>query len=237
MNSAESARWLIVNADDFGQSHAVNRGVITAHERGIVTSASLMVRWPSSSEAAAYAREHPELSLGLHVDFGEWAYRDEAWTPIYVIEALDPAAEVAHQLDLFRGLVGADPTHLDSHQHVHRDEPLRSILCDTARTLGIRLRGTDPRIRYDGSFYGQSGRGYPVPEAIRVDSLVRLIQSLPVGITELGCHPGAPGDDLNTMYRDERVQEVRALCDPRVRATIEIAGVRLRSFYGSISIA
>ncbi len=102
MNIAESPRGLVVNADDFGQSHAVNRGVITAHERGIVTSASLMVRWPTSSEAAAYAREHPELSLGLHVDFGEWAYSDEAWTPIYVIDAVDPAAEVAHQLDLFR---------------------------------------------------------------------------------------------------------------------------------------
>ena len=70
-----------------------------------------------------------------------------------------------------------------------------------------------------------------------MEALVRLIQSLPVGITELGCHPGTPGDDLNTMYRDERVQEVRALCDPRVRATIQTAAVRLRSFYGSISIA
>ena len=46
----------IVNADDFGQSPGITRGVIAAHERGIVTSASLMVRWPSANEAAAYAR-------------------------------------------------------------------------------------------------------------------------------------------------------------------------------------
>jgi predicted glycoside hydrolase/deacetylase ChbG (UPF0249 family) len=49
-------RYLIVNADDFGQSHGVNRGVIEAFENGIVTSASLMVRWPAAVEAAAYAR-------------------------------------------------------------------------------------------------------------------------------------------------------------------------------------
>ena len=46
-------RSLIVNADDFGQSRGVNRGVIEAHERGIVTSASLMVRWPAAESADA----------------------------------------------------------------------------------------------------------------------------------------------------------------------------------------
>ena len=69
--------YLIVNADDFGQSPGVNRGVIAAHERGVVTSTSLMVRWPSAAAAAAYAREHPALSVGLHVDLGEWACRDD----------------------------------------------------------------------------------------------------------------------------------------------------------------
>ena len=78
-------RYLIVNADDFGQSHGVNRGIIEAHERGIVTSASLMVRWPAATEAAAYSRQHPHLSLGLHVDFGEWACRGGHWVPLYEV--------------------------------------------------------------------------------------------------------------------------------------------------------
>ena len=67
-----STRYLIVNADDFGQSRGINRGITEAHEQGIVTSASLMVRWPAAPEAAAYARSHGSLSLGLHFDFGEW---------------------------------------------------------------------------------------------------------------------------------------------------------------------
>jgi predicted glycoside hydrolase/deacetylase ChbG (UPF0249 family) len=47
-------RLLVVNADDFGRSRGVNAGVIAAHERGIVTSASLMVRWPAARGAADY---------------------------------------------------------------------------------------------------------------------------------------------------------------------------------------
>ncbi|MBI3874558.1 MAG: ChbG/HpnK family deacetylase [Verrucomicrobia bacterium] len=44
-------RFLIVNADDFGLSAGVNRGIIEAHERGIVTSASLMVCQPAAADA------------------------------------------------------------------------------------------------------------------------------------------------------------------------------------------
>src|SRR5688572_11643250 len=116
-------RYLIVNADDFGQSPGINRGVITAHERGIVTSASLMVRWPAAADAAAYGRARQSLSLGLHFDLGEWAWRDGTWVRIYEVIPTDDGAsigdELARQLATFRQLVGDDPTHVDSHQHVH----------------------------------------------------------------------------------------------------------------------
>lgn len=226
-------RYLIVNADDFGQSPGINRGVVEAHERGIVTSASLMVRWPSTMAAAAYARDHPSLSLGLHVDFGEWAYRDEIWVPVYEVAPLDDpatvAAEAARQLAAFRRLVGRDPTHLDSHQHVHRAEPLLSVLLETARALDVPLRQHSPDIRNSGEFYGQSGKGEPYPEAISLEWLLNLLRALPPGITELGCHPGV-GQDLDTMYRAERARELEVLCDPRVRAAIVAEGIELRSF-------
>ena len=64
-------RTLIVNADDFGRSAEINAGIVQAHRDGIVTSASLMVRWPAAVGAAAYARERPDLALGLHFDLGE----------------------------------------------------------------------------------------------------------------------------------------------------------------------
>src|SRR2546426_8473794 len=83
------ARYLIVNADDFGRSAGVNRGIIRAHQHGIVTSASLMVRWPAAAAAAEYARRHSRLSVGLHLDLGEWVYGSSNWTVLYQVVALD----------------------------------------------------------------------------------------------------------------------------------------------------
>ena len=64
-----SVRYVIVNADDFGSSEGINRGIIEAHETGIVTSASLMVNAPATEAAVELARDHQALSLGLHVNF------------------------------------------------------------------------------------------------------------------------------------------------------------------------
>ena len=213
----------------------MNRGVFAAHERGIVTSASLMVRWPAAAEAAAYGREHPDLSLGLHFDLGEWAYRDERWVPVYEVAPVDDVAavsdEASRQLATFRRLVGRDPTHLDSHQHVHRYEPVHSVLAETARALGVPLRQYSPDVRYCGEFYGQTGKGEPFHQAITLQGLLKILAALPPGITELGCHPGE-ADDLDTIYRGERGVEVEVLCDPRARAAILAEGIELRSFLG-----
>lgn len=228
-----SRRRLIVNADDFGQSPGVNRGVVAAHERGIVTSASLMVRWPASAEAAAHGRAHPELSLGLHLDLGEWMYREETWVPLYEVAPLDDRAAlteaVGRQLAAFRALVGRDPSHVDSHQHVHLREPLRSILLDAAAGLGVPLRHCSSRVRYCGDFYGQTAEGMPLPGRISVEALTGILAALAPGGTELGCHPGE-GNDLTTMYTTERAQELAVLCDARVRARIAELGIELCSF-------
>lgn len=223
-----SRRLLIVNADDFGRSRSVNRGVIEAHERGPATSASLMACWPAAAEAAAYGREHRTLSLGLHVDVGEWALRDGRWVPVYEAGG-DPAEVVARQLARFRELVGRDPTHLDSHQHAHRREPLRSIMLDLAESLGVPLRDFSERVRYCGDFYGQAADGAPLREAISVEGLIAILASLPAGLTELGCHPGAAGA-LASVYRAERLRELETLCDPRVRAALASERIELRSF-------
>src|SRR5690349_5306101 len=60
-------RRLIVNADDFGRSRAINEAVIRAHREGILTTASLMVNEPSCKEAVAMARDNPRLGVGLHL--------------------------------------------------------------------------------------------------------------------------------------------------------------------------
>jgi predicted glycoside hydrolase/deacetylase ChbG (UPF0249 family) len=226
-------RYLIVNADDFGQSSGVNRGIIEAYEYGIVTSASLMVRWPAAAEAAIYSRGHPDLSLGLHLDLGEWIYRDEAWVPLYEVVPIDDitavADEIFRQLDAFRLLAGKDPTHIDSHQHVHLQEPICSILIEIAGNLAVPLRHCSQQIRYCGDFYGQTAEGLSFPHGISIEGLIEILSMLPPGFTELSCHPGKE-NDLNTMYHTERAQEVNVLCDPCVRSAIADMGIELCSF-------
>ena len=226
-------RYLIVNADDFGLSEGVNRGIIRAHERGILTSASLMVRYPAAAEAARCARAHPRLSVGLHLDLAEWVYRNYEWVPRYQVVPPDDkaalAAEIKRQLDDFRRLVGKAPTHLDSHQHAHRNEPVLTLLTQAAQQLGVPLRSFTPRVQYCGDFYGQTGEGEPYPEGISLEGLLKTIENLPAGITELGCHPGED-EHLDSVYRTERMQEVEVLCHPQVRAALESNGITLCSF-------
>ena len=227
------SRILVVNADDFGLSGGVNRGVARAHDEGIVTSASAMVRRDAADEAAALARERPELSVGLHLDLSEWVYQDGEWVALYEVLAAEDReaveAEVAAQLARFVGLFGRNPTHLDSHQHRHLDEPVTTVVVETGRRLGVPVRGCTPGVAYRGDFYGQTGKGEPLPEAITAEALLALLASLPDGVTELGCHPAAEVDTDST-YAAERVAELRVLCDPRIRAALDAGGIELRSF-------
>jgi predicted glycoside hydrolase/deacetylase ChbG (UPF0249 family) len=226
-------RYLIVNADDFGHSAAVNRGVMHAHDHGIVTSASLMVRWPAAVEAAEYARNRPGLSLGLHLDFGEWTYKDENWTPVYNVVPLDEVTELRRealrQLAVFRTLTGRDPDHIDSHQHAHLREPARSMVLEAALELRAPVRDCTPEIRYCGRFYGQTAEGSPCAEGITSDALIEILTQLPQGVTELACHPGE-GEVPNTTYIGERAIEMKTLCDARVRSALIEMGIELCGF-------
>lgn len=222
-----------MNADDLGMSAAVDRGIAEAHDRGIVTSASLMVGRPHAAEAVHWAAGRPSLGLGLHVELGEWAYREGAWVTVReVVAASDPEVvgrEVDCQLESFRELTGRWPTHIDSHQHVHRREPVRSILLERGERLGVPLRGCDARVRYCGDFYGRTGKDEPFPEGIALERLLDILARLPAGVTELGCHPGRREDD-GSPYGRERALELRVLCDPRVRAAVVLEGIELCSF-------
>lgn len=219
-------RFLIVNADDLGRTDGVNRAIARCHEHGIVTSASLMVRQPFAAEAADYARAHPRLAVGLHVDLGEWELRNGEWKAVYELPLGTEEAvrgEVGRQLARFRELIGADPTHLDSHQHVHRDDPARSVLRELGRALRVPVRHQGGAVTYCGSFYGQEPDGSPNVHRVTVAALEALLARTSTGWTELCVHP----DDGSGEHR--RV-EADTLCDPSIRAALARSGIELRSF-------
>jgi chitin disaccharide deacetylase len=226
-----AARNLVVNADDLGLSAAVNEGVFAAHDEGVVTSASLMVRQGAAAAAAERAADFPALAIGLHLDLGEWNYEEGEWTLAYSrCDGDDPVAveaECRAQLERFRALLGRDPTHLDSHQHVHESEPARGVAEALAAELGVPLRNR--AIRYEGGFYGQSGKGEPFPEGITVGRLTELIGALPPGWTEIGCHPAA-GPVPTSSYDAERQIELATLRHPQVKNLLNVTQVNLCSF-------
>jgi predicted glycoside hydrolase/deacetylase ChbG (UPF0249 family) len=228
-------RELIVNADDFGMSVGINEGIVDAHINGILTSASLMVRRPAAEHAITIAKSHPELSIGLHLDLCEWVYEQDEWQLSYEVVSLsDERAiknEVQRQLETFGSLVGKSPSHIDSHQHVHRSDPIRSIVLAEARRLDIPVREETPGILYCGRFYGQTNKGQPYPDGISVSALASILKGLPSGIVELACHP-ARFDDFQSVYAEERVREYEVLCDPFVKATVTHGGIRLTNFNG-----
>ena len=225
-------RLLIVNADDLGMGPEVDAGILRAHDEGIVTSASLMVHGSSVAEGTRGALQRPRLGLGLHVDLGEWALRAGTWHRVRGTVDLDDleavCAEVEAQVARFRRLTGRDPDHLDSHQHVHRDEPVRTAMRAIAAWLGVPLRHEGPT-RYCGAFYGQGRRGETLPAAISAAALAALLGDLRPGATELCCHPAAAPPETSA-YAEERVAELRALCDPAAAAAVRRAGVRLVRF-------
>jgi chitin disaccharide deacetylase len=218
-------KYLVVNADDFGACSGVNRGIVEAHRRGIVTSASLMVGMPGSEEAARLARECPALSVGLHVRLGDG--RREP-----VADLTDTAAcqeSLYAQLIRFAELTGRPPTHLDSHHHVHTRPGLLPDFEDTAEEWGIPLRECSG-VRYCSRFYGQWA-GEHHPEQVSVPGLIQILTAdVGDGVTELGCHPGYADPALVSSYRIERELELSTLCDGRVRGFLDDRGIALIGF-------
>ena len=234
-----SSRQLIINADDFGLSADTNRGIIQCRKQGVLTSASLMVRAVAAKQAAEYAAGDPGLSLGLHVDLGEWELHADQWVRTQFVVPLDnPTAvrdEIVRQLDAFRKLTGRDPTHLDSHQHVHQRESVKVLMREWAAQMGIVLRGDCATVRFCGDFYGQDEHLRPMPEFVSTSNLLKLLNKLQPGITELSCHPGLDYQ-LTSSYCDQRPLELQTLCDPMVRREIERLGIALISFSTAMSL-
>lgn len=231
--STRMPRKLIVNADDLGYTPATTAGILAAHERGIVTSASLMVRPAAAAEAVRQADAVGFTDLGLHLDLGEWVCRAGEWTALYEVVDLGDAAAVAteceRQVARFRELTGREPTHLDSHQHVHRQEPVQAAAVEIARRLAIPLRDFAPRIAYRGDFYGQFGRGIAAPELLSEEALAGILRDATAEVVEIGCHPGWD-PNLETMYCRERIREVEVLCSPTLPAVIASLGFELTTF-------
>ncbi len=130
---------LVVNADDFGFTRDVNRGIIQAHRRGILTATTLMATGAAFDDAVYLARENPSLDIGVHlVLVGEPPFpptvaqltRALALGRVRVYDEL--IAQVRRILD-----AGLQPTHLDTHKHTHLLPPVLDAVARISEECGI----------------------------------------------------------------------------------------------------
>ncbi len=153
------ARRLIVSADDFGLSPGVNRGIVQAHVKGLLTNASLMVNGPAVAEALEFARAHPRLGVGLHlvllqgraalsrsdipdlVDERNEFSRKPVATGVryFFLPQLRPQLEreIRAQLEKFLA-TGLRLSHVDGHLNIHMHPTVLEILLRLAPHYGIR---------------------------------------------------------------------------------------------------
>jgi len=245
---------LIVNADDFGRSAGVDRGIIRAHRDGIVTSATLMTNAPLAEDAGALARATPTLDVGVHLVLTyARPLTDPARIPSLVradgsfgrpsellareIERAEALIEYRAQFARAGKLIGHAPSHIDTHHWIHDHPALSAAVCQLAVETGAAARTHTPRQRDEYRAKGVRTtdhfvREFQHPGHIEVADLLAVIARLEDGVTELMCHPGEPDPELvaTSAYGRERPIELATLTDPRVGAALERNHIALTTF-------
>lgn len=184
-----AARFLIVNADDFGISEGVNLGIAEAHEAGILTSTSLMASMPAFDHAVGMTKRYPGLGVGVHLNLtsgtpllpasevATLVDRTGAFLPgprqvarlsLGRVDPREVEAELNAQVE--RALrVGVRVSHLDSHHHLHAHPAVQETVVRIARRHGVRgLRagrelGVGGACSHAGMLVGRAGAALESP--------------------------------------------------------------------------
>lgn len=246
-------RALWFNADDFGHSPGVSDGIVEAMTRGCVGTTTAMVARDGTLDAIA--RHAPQLAgrIGVHLQLtgGRPLLPADEVPSLVGPDGSFPrhAAAVRHpdrreverewaaQIAAVRD-VGVEPSHIDSHHHVHALPMVTDAFVATAQRHDLPARGFDPSVRdrlreagvrtadvFSGDFYGEHATLDGLLDALR-----RAASTMTdTGTLEVMCHPGRVDDALRatSSYVDERAHELELLCDPDLPARIHDLGFEI----------
>ncbi|HAA05502.1 MAG TPA: hypothetical protein DCE18_19350 [Syntrophobacteraceae bacterium] len=156
---AEIKRRLIINADDLGYTRAINRTIADCYQHGVIRSATLMANGDAFQDAVARVKELPSLGVGVHLVLTELPATASAHQLPGLVDhtgVLPPTPAV-----LFRAVLagrvsrkvleteleqqvrrvmdaGVQPTHVDTHKHVHVLPSILDAVIAVANRFGIR---------------------------------------------------------------------------------------------------
>lgn len=216
-----------INADDFGLTKGVTDGIIQAHQKGCVTSTTLMMNGLAVDYAVERAKENPSLDVGIHLvlTWGKPLHPNlpslvnpdgtfkltNNYRHMEVPNIQDIEKEWRMQLEAFLA-TGLPLHHIDSHHHIHGWEPLKEIVIQLAKDYQVPVRYVPslhdvPEICWTDKvwldFY-QEGVN---------DDLFDLIKKENVDSIEVMTHPGFVDEPLkqNSSYTTFREKEIEIL--------------------------
>lgn len=200
-------KYLIVNADDFGYSFGVNKGIIEAHTKGIVTATSVMVDAIAASEASELAK-FPDLSVGLHFVVNDLA---DVW------------AELERQVEKFVSIVGTRPDHIDTHKKHTTDNGIKDVLLEYSKNNKVPVRDLG-FAKFIDDFFGFNSDG-----DVSVAQLKKAIDQATGEYNELMCHVGYADEYLceHSSYSEPRPEELKSICDPSIKQYLKEKGLTL----------
>lgn len=247
-------RVLIVNADDFGLSKGQNYGIIDACKNGLVTSTTALVNGAAIEHAAHLSRCLPELAVGMHFvltlgmplsampgltregKLGKWIWQMAQDDTL-------PLEEIARELDCqyhrFVDLFGCEPTHMDSHHHVHMIPQIFPLVAAFAKAKGIPMRIDRAVQKRDGldalgvrssdgfasEFYGDA-----ITEELFLQTLETSVQAGESSL-EVMCHPAFVDNTImGSAYCYPRLTELDVLTSPSLKYAVAERGYRLGTF-------
>jgi predicted glycoside hydrolase/deacetylase ChbG (UPF0249 family) len=209
----DDARLLIINADDFGRSHACNAGILRSLVAGVVSSTTLMVPCPWALHAMQMLSDHPDLSFGVHL------FRAQ-------IEAV-----LATSLK---------PTHLDWHclSNGGRTD-IFELTVKLAKAYGLAVRVFD---RSTGEALRQKAlptNEHQVVDTFKLDIVEKsawledTLRELPIGLSEWAAHPALGTPELQAIEPESwqaHPTDLDFLISQEARSIIEQEGIVLLSY-------
>lgn len=258
LNLPRDARVLILNNDDFGMCHSINTATVLAINEGLATSCTLMAPCPWAVHAVYLLEQYPAIPFGVHLTaiseaplyrWGAIAPRHEVTTLLdedgyfYSDRRMDELlakarlSEIEHE---FRAQIewvlatGLQPTHLDSHCHVHdRREDIFDMTVGLAKEYGLGLRVSRRqhinRVQQEGylTITHPIVDSYNIPTQDKKATYIRMLRDLPEGISEWAIHPGYDTAELKALGPswDVRKADLDFLLAPEARQVVAEEGI------------